>query len=138
MPIKNRFAELLPEIVGWRHDFHENPEIMYEVHRTAARVAELCRTFGCDEVVTGIGRTGVVALIRGRGHSSNRVVGLRADMDALPIDEVTGLPYASKTPGAMHACGHDGHTAILLGTAKYLAETRNFDGTVALIFQPAE
>lgn len=138
MPIKNRFAELLPEIVGWRHDFHENPEIMYEVHRTAARVAELCRAFGCDEVVTGIGRTGVVALIRGRGQGSNRVVGLRADMDALPIDEATGLPYASKTPGAMHACGHDGHTAILLGTAKYLAETRNFDGTVALIFQPAE
>ena len=138
MPIKNRFAELLPEIVGWRHDFHENPEIMYEVHRTAARVAELCRAFGCDEVVTGIGQTGVVAVIRGRMQSSNRVVGLRADMDALPITEVTGMPYASKTPGAMHACGHDGHTAILLGSAKYLAETRNFDGTVALIFQPAE
>jgi hippurate hydrolase len=138
MPIKNRFAELLPEIVGWRHDFHENPEIMYEVQRTAARVAELCRAFGCDEVVTGIGQTGVVALIRGRMQSSNRVVGLRADMDALPITEVTGMPYASKTPGAMHACGHDGHTAILLGSAKYLAETRNFDGTVALIFQPAE
>ena len=138
MPIKNRFAELLPEIVGWRHDFHENPEIMYEVHRTAARVAELCRAFGCDEVVPGIGQTGVVAVIRGRMQSSNRVVGLRADMDALPITEVTGMPYASKTPGAMHACGHDGHTAILLGSAKYLAETRNFDGTVALIFQPAE
>jgi amidohydrolase len=138
MPVKNRFAELLPEIVGWRHDFHAHPEIMYEVHRTAARVADLCQSFGCDEVVTGIGQTGVVALIRGRSQASGRVVGLRADMDALPIDEITGAAYASKTPGKMHACGHDGHTAILLGAAKYLAETRNFDGTVALIFQPAE
>ncbi len=138
MAVRNRFAELLPEITGWRHDFHENPEIMYEVHRTAARVAELCQSFGCDEVVTGIGRTGVVALIRGKSNTSGRVIGLRADMDALPIHEITGAVYASKTPGAMHACGHDGHTSILLGAAKYLAETRNFDGTVALIFQPAE
>jgi amidohydrolase len=138
MPIRNRFAELLPEITAWRRDFHENPEILYEVHRTAARVAELCRAFGCDEVVTGIGQTGVVALIRGKTDSKGRVIGLRADMDALPIDEITGKPYASKIPGKMHACGHDGHTSILLGAAKYLAETRAFDGTVALIFQPAE
>src|SRR6218665_1734161 len=138
MPVKNRFAELLPEITGWRRDFHENPELLFEVHRTAARVAELCREFGCDEVVEGIGRTGVVAVIKGRSDSAGRVIGLRADMDALPIIEQTGLDYASKTPGKMHACGHDGHTAMLLGAAKYLAETRNFDGTVVCIFQPAE
>ena len=138
MPIKNRFADLLPEITAWRRDFHQHPEILYEVHRTAARVAELCRSFGCDEVVTGIGQTGVVALIKGRSTASGRVVGLRADMDALPIEEITGAEYASTVPGKMHACGHDGHTAMLLGAAKYLAETRAFDGTVALIFQPAE
>ncbi|WP_225028254.1 M20 aminoacylase family protein [Xinfangfangia pollutisoli] len=138
MPVKNRFAELLPEITAWRRDFHENPELMFEVHRTAARVADLCRGFGCDEVVEGIGRTGVVAVIKGRTDTKGRVIGLRADMDALPIVEQTGLPYASKTRGAMHACGHDGHTSMLLGAAKYLAETRNFDGTVICIFQPAE
>ena len=101
-------------------------------------VAEKLREFGCDEVVTGIGRTGVVGVIRGKTDRSGRVIGLRADMDALPIQEQTGVDYASKTPGAMHACGHDGHTAMLLGAAKYLAETRNFDGTVVVIFQPAE
>ncbi|GGH46566.1 amidohydrolase [Frigidibacter albus] len=138
MPVKNRFAELLPEITAWRRDFHEHPELMFDVQRTAGKVAELLRDFGCDEVVEGIGRTGVVGLIRGRTDSAGRVIGLRADMDALPINEATGLDYASKTPGKMHACGHDGHTAMLLGAAKYLAETRNFDGTVALIFQPAE
>jgi hippurate hydrolase len=138
MPIKNRFAELLPEITAWRHDFHEHPELLFEVHRTAAKVAELCRSFGCDEVTEGIGRSGVVAVIRGKSDTGGRVVGLRADMDALPIREQTGLSYASKTPGKMHACGHDGHTAMLLGAAKYLAETRNFDGTVVCIFQPAE
>lgn len=138
MPVKNRFAELLPEITAWRRDFHEHPELLFDVHRTAARVADLCRGFGCDEVVTGIGRTGVVAVIRGKTNTSGRVVGLRADMDALPILESTGLDYASKTPGKMHACGHDGHTAMLLGAAKYLAETRNFDGTAVMIFQPAE
>ncbi|OWJ75829.1 M20 aminoacylase family protein [Haematobacter genomosp. 1] len=137
MPIKNRLAELQEEIAAWRRDFHENPELMYDVHRTAGIVAEKLREFGCDEVVEGIGRTGVVGIIRGRS-GSDRVIGLRADMDALPIYEATGLPYASRTPGKMHACGHDGHTAMLLGAAKYLAETRNFDGTVALIFQPAE
>jgi hippurate hydrolase len=138
MPVKNRFAELLPEIAAWRRDLHEHPEILFETHRTAATVAEKLRAFGCDEVVTGIGRTGVVGVIRGRSNTSGRTIGLRADMDALPIMEATGLPYASKTPGAMHACGHDGHTAMLLGAAKYLSETRNFDGTIVVIFQPAE
>jgi len=111
---------------------------MYDTHRTAGIVADKLREFGCDEVVEGIGRTGVVGLIKGRSDSSGRVVGIRADMDALSILEATGLPYASKTPGKMHACGHDGHTAMLLGAAKYLAETRNFDGAAAVIFQPAE
>ncbi|QFQ86388.1 amidohydrolase [Paracoccus kondratievae] len=138
MPVKNRFAELLPEITAWRRDFHENPELDYAVHRTAGRVAELLRSFGLDEVVEGIGRTGVVGVIKGRSNTSGRVIGLRADMDALPIHEKTGAEYASKTPGVMHACGHDGHTAMLLGAAKYLAETRNFDGTAVVIFQPAE
>ncbi len=138
MPVRNRFAELHDEITAWRRDIHQHPEILFEVHRTAALVADKLREFGCDEVVTGIGRTGVVGIIRGRTGKSGRTVGLRADMDALPIEEATGLDYASKTPGAMHACGHDGHTAMLLGAAKYLAETRNFDGSVAVIFQPAE
>ena len=137
MPVRNRFAELHEEITAWRRDFHEHPELMYDVHRTAGIVAEKLRDFGCDEVVEGIGQTGIVGLIRGKTGGA-RTVGLRADMDALPIEEATGLPYASKTPGKMHACGHDGHTSILLGAAKYLAETRNFAGTVAVIFQPAE
>ena len=138
MPVKNRFAELQDEITVWRRDFHENPEILFDTHRTSARVAELLGEFGCDEVVTGIGRTGVVGVIKGKSDGSGQVIGLRADMDALPIHEQTGLEYASKTDGAMHACGHDGHTAMLLGAAKYLSETRNFDGTVVVIFQPAE
>ncbi|UZD91856.1 M20 aminoacylase family protein [Cognatishimia activa] len=138
MPIKNRFAELLPEITEWRRDIHAHPEILFETHRTSALVAEKLKEFGCDEVVTGLGRTGVVGVIKGRENGSGKVVGLRADMDALPIHEETGVEYASKIPGAMHACGHDGHTSMLLGAAKYLAETRNFDGTVVVIFQPAE
>ena len=138
MPIKNRFAEMLPEITQWRRDLHEHPEILFETHRTAGIVADKLKEFGCDEVTTGIGRTGVVAVIKGKTNTSGKVIGLRADMDALPILEATGLDYASKTPGAMHACGHDGHTAMLLGAAKYLAETRNFDGTCVVIFQPAE
>lgn len=138
MPIKNRLAEMRDEIAEWRRDFHENPELMYDTHRTADIVARKLRDFGCDEVVEGIGRTGVVGVIKGRANSAGRVIGLRADMDALPIIEATGLPYASKVAGKMHACGHDGHTAMLLGAAKYLAETRNFDGSVAVIFQPAE
>ena len=138
MPVKNRFAELLPQITAWRQDFHAHPELLFEVHRTAARVAGLLREFGADEVVEGIGRTGVVGVIRGRTDTGGRVIGLRADMDALPITERTGAAYASETPGRMHACGHDGHTAMLLGAAQYLAETRNFDGTAIVIFQPAE
>ncbi|WP_120635931.1 M20 aminoacylase family protein [Ruegeria sp. EL01] len=138
MPVKNRFAELQDEITTWRRDMHENPEILFDTHRTSALVAEKLKEFGCDEVVTGIGRTGVVGVIKGKADSAGKVIGLRADMDALPIHEATGLDYASKTPGAMHACGHDGHTAMLLGAAKYLSETRNFDGTVVVIFQPAE
>ncbi|MGV3491003.1 MAG: M20 aminoacylase family protein [Devosia sp.] len=136
MPVINRIAEFAEEVAAWRRDFHTHPELQYDVHRTAARVAELLGTFGVDEVVTGIGRTGVVAVIKGRGPG--KTIGLRADMDALPITEKTGKPYESATPGKMHACGHDGHTAMLLGAAKYLAETRNFDGTAVLIFQPAE
>ena len=138
MPIKNRFAELHAEITAWRRDLHENPELGFELPRTSAFVAERLKEFGCDEVVTGVGSSGVVGLIRGRSDTKGRVIGLRADMDALPILEATGLEYASKTPGKMHACGHDGHTAMVLGAAKYLAETRNFDGTVAVVFQPAE
>ncbi len=138
MPVKNRFAELQDEITTWRRDIHENPEILFETHRTSALVADKLKEFGCDEIVTGIGRTGVVGVIKGKTDTKGKVIGLRADMDALPILEATGLDYASKTPGAMHACGHDGHTAMLLGAAKYLAETRNFDGTAVVIFQPAE
>lgn len=138
MPIKNRAAEFHEEVAGWRRDIHEHPEILYDTHRTSALVADKLRSFGCDEVVTGIGRTGVVAVIRGRVDTQGRAIGLRADMDALPMQEQTGLPHASKVDGAMHACGHDGHTAMLLGVAKYLAETRNFDGTAVVIFQPAE
>jgi hippurate hydrolase len=138
MPIKNRFAELLPEITEWRQDFHRNPELLFDTHRTAGIVADKLAAFGCDEVVTGIGRTGVVGVIKGKTDTTGNVIGLRADMDALPILEETGVDYASTTPGKMHACGHDGHTAMLLGAAKYLSETRNFNGTVVVIFQPAE
>ncbi|MFT6943502.1 MAG: hippurate hydrolase [Yoonia sp.] len=138
MPVKNRFAEMLPEIMAWRHDLHAHPEILFETHRTSAIVAEKLKEFGCDEVVTGIGRTGVVGVIYGKANTSGKVIGLRADMDALPIHEQTDLSYKSKIDGTMHACGHDGHTSMLLGAAKYLSETRNFDGKVVLIFQPAE
>jgi hippurate hydrolase len=137
MPIVNRIADLHGEIKEWRRDFHAHPELRYDVHRTAASVADKLKSFGCDEVVPGIGRTGVVGVIRGRKPGS-KVVGMRADMDALPIEEETGLPYQSTVAGKMHACGHDGHTAMLLGAAKYLAETRNFAGTAVVIFQPAE
>ena len=137
MPVRNRLAELQPEIAGWRRHLHENPELLFDTVNTGAFVADRLREFGCDEVVTGLAQTGVVGVIRGR-HPGKRTVGLRADMDALPILEATGAPHASKTPGVMHACGHDGHTAMLLGAAKYLAETRNFAGTVVVIFQPAE
>jgi hippurate hydrolase len=137
MPVHNRIAEFHAEMTAWRRDFHRHPELGMEEHRTSALVAERLRAFGVDEVVTGIAGTGVVGVIRGRG-SSPRAIGLRADMDALPIQEENDFPWASATPGRMHACGHDGHTAMLLGAAKYLAETRHFDGTVYVIFQPAE
>jgi amidohydrolase len=136
MPIVNRVADLHAEITAWRHDIHAHPELRYDVHRTAALVVEKLKSFGCDEVVPGIGQTGVVGVIRGR--KEGKVIGLRADMDALPLEEETNLPYKSTVPGKMHACGHDGHTAMLLGAAKYLAETRNFAGTAVVIFQPAE
>ena len=138
MAVRNRFAELQNEIAAWRQDMHRNPELLFDTHRTSALVAEKLKAFGCDRVETGIGRTGVVGVIHGQSRSSGRVIGLRADMDALPIREATGLAYASVNDGKMHACGHDGHTAMLLGAAKYLSETRNFDGTAVVIFQPAE
>ncbi len=138
MPIINRIADLHPEITAWRHDIHAHPELQFDVQRTAGLVADKLKSFGCDQVVTGIGRTGVVGVIQGRKGDGKKTIGLRADMDALPIEEANDLPYKSTVPGKMHACGHDGHTAMLLGAAKYLAETRNFAGTAVVIFQPAE
>ena len=136
MPVNNRIADRANEIGAWRRQIHSNPELLFDTHETAAFVAEKLRAFGCDEVIEGLGRTGVVGVIKGQG--SGRVIALRADMDALPILEATGLDYASKTPGKMHACGHDGHTAMLLGAAEHLCEVRGFAGTVIVIFQPAE
>jgi hippurate hydrolase len=137
MPIINSVASFADEVAAWRRDIHTHPELDYDTIRTAGVVADKLKLFGCDEIVTGIGRTGVVGVIKGR-LPGDKVIGLRADMDALPILEATGKAYASQTPGKMHACGHDGHTAMLLGAAKYLAETRNFAGTAVVIFQPAE
>jgi hippurate hydrolase len=137
MPIINRIAEFHAEMTDWRQDLHRHPEIGFEETRTSAVIADKLRAFGLDEVVTGIAKTGIVGVIRGQG-ASGRAIGLRADIDALPIHEQTGAAHASRNPGRMHACGHDGHTTMLLGAAKYLAETRNFDGTVYVIFQPAE
>lgn len=138
MAVINRMAELHDEITAWRRTFHANPELDYDVHETAASVAQKLEQFGCDEVVTGIGRTGVVGVIKGNKNPDKMTIGMRADMDALPIEEATGKPYASKNKGKMHACGHDGHTSMLLGAANYLCETRNFEGTAVVIFQPAE
>jgi amidohydrolase len=138
MPVNALISQLTPQITAWRRDFHENPELGYEVHRTAKIVADKLKEFGVDEVVTGIGRTGVVGVIKGKNTASGHVIGLRADMDALPIQEQTNKPYASKIQGKMHACGHDGHTAMLLGAAQYLCMTRDFNGTAVVIFQPAE
>ncbi len=138
MPIVNRVAALADEVAAWRRDLHRHPELGFDVYRTAAIVTEKLQAFGCDEVVSGYAETGVIAIIKGRGNACGAVIGLRADMDALPIRETTGLPHASQIDGQMHACGHDGHTAMLLGAARYLCETRNFDGTAVLIFQPAE
>ncbi len=137
MPLLNNALEIQTVATGWRRHLHQIPELQYDVFETAKFIAEKLKSFGCDEVVTGIGRTGVVAIIHGRNGAGD-TIGLRADMDALPILEATGLEYASKTSGKMHACGHDGHSAMLLGAAKHLSETRNFSGSVALIFQPAE
>lgn len=137
MPIHNRIAEFHPDMTEWRRDIHAHPELAFQETRTAALVAEKLKAFGVDEIHTGIAKTGVVGVIRGSEPGAG-AIGLRADMDALPILEETGKPYASKTPGVMHACGHDGHTTMLLGAARYLAETRNFAGTVYLFFQPAE
>ncbi len=138
MAIRNRFSELLSEISEWRRDIHAHPELLYDTVRTAEIIKDKLTSFGCDEVVAGIGRTGVVGIIDGCKTVSGKTIGLRADMDALPIKEATNAPYASRNDGVMHACGHDGHTAMLLGAAKYLAENRNFNGRVAVIFQPAE
>src|SRR6201982_1994473 len=141
MPIINRVADLQPDIQAWRRDIHAHPELLYDVHRTSAFVAARRREFGWGEVAPGVGKTRVVGVIKGKKPAVNgdiKVIGLRADMDALPIEEETGLAHASKTPGKMHACGHDGHTAMLLGAARYLAETRNFAGDAVVIFQPAE
>ena len=138
MPIRSAINDLVPEVRTWRRELHQNPELMYDVEETAKFVADRLRAFGCDEVKTAIGRTGVVGVIRGAKGSSSRSIGLRADMDALPIEEETNLPYRSKVPGKMHACGHDGHTAMLLGAAQRLAQTRDFAGNAIVIFQPAE
>jgi hippurate hydrolase len=137
MAVLNRAAEMQQEVAEWRRHLHQNPELMFDVHETAAFVEAKLREFGCDEVVTGLGRTGVCAVIKGN-RGNGETLGLRSDMDALPIIEATDKPYASKTQGKMHACGHDGHTAMLLGAAKYLSETRNFAGSIVVIFQPAE
>jgi amidohydrolase len=126
------------EVIEWRRDLHAHPELLYDVHRTASFVSTKLKEFGCDEIATEIGRTGVVGLIHGQRRTSGKVIGLRADMDALPIEEMTGVPWASKIQGKMHACGHDGHTAMLLGAARELARIRQFDGTAAVVFQPAE
>ena len=136
MPVINRIAGLAEDMAQWRQYLHTIPELEMECHKTAAYVADRLREFGVDEIHEGIGVTGLVGIIN--GHGDGPTIGLRADMDALPIEEATGLDYASTHPGKMHACGHDGHTTMLLGAAKYLAETRNFSGRVALIFQPGE
>ena len=138
MPIPAAVQDLVEDAQTWRRHIHQNPELLYDVELTATYVADRLSAFGCDEVKTSIGRTGVVGVIRGAKGGSARAIGLRADMDALPIEEATNLPYRSRIPGKMHACGHDGHTAMLLGAARRLAETRNFAGNAVVIFQPAE
>jgi len=136
MPVLNRIADYAEEMKGWRRHLHANPELKFECHKTAAFIMDRLREIGVDEIHPGIAVTGIVAIINGQG--AGPTIGLRADMDALPIHEVTNASYASTIPGKMHACGHDGHVTMLLGAAKYLAETRRFAGRVALIFQPAE
>ncbi|MEX5563992.1 M20 aminoacylase family protein [Pseudophaeobacter sp. 1A16562] len=140
MPVVNRIADFATDMTAWRRHLHQIPELALDLPKTAAFVAERLREFGVDELHEGIAQTGMVAIINGQGHDAPDAptIGLRADMDALPIPEETGVEYVSGHAGNMHACGHDGHTTMLLGAAKYLAETRNFSGCVALIFQPAE
>ena len=138
MAIENWVSRDVADLTAFRRDLHQNPELLYDVKRTARSIADALRAAGVDEVVEGVGRTGVVGVIRGQSDRSGRMIGLRADMDALPIHEETGKPWASKVAGKMHACGHDGHTTMLLGAARHLAESRAFDGTVVCIFQPAE
>jgi hippurate hydrolase len=138
MTINPVIENIAAEAQNWRRDIHQHPELDYDVQRTASLVADQLRAFGCDEVATGIGRSGVVGIIKGRGATTEKTIGLRADMDALPIHETTNLPYRSSIPGKMHACGHDGHTAMLLGAARYLTQHRDFSGIAAVIFQPAE
>lgn len=136
MPILNRIASFSEEMKGWRRHLHAHPELSFDCHQTAAYIAARLQEIGVDEIHSGIGQTGIVAIINGQGRGPT--IGLRADMDALPIEEMTGATYASSVPGKMHACGHDGHVTMLLGAAKYLSETRRFSGRVALVFQPAE
>lgn len=136
MPVLNRIADYVPQMTEWRRHLHQNPETRFDCENTAAFIAARLREFGITEIHEGIAQSGIVAIIEGQGEG--QTIGLRADIDALPVTEETGLPYASQVPGKMHACGHDGHTTMLLGAARYLAETRNFRGRVALIFQPAE
>ncbi|WP_197915994.1 M20 aminoacylase family protein [Thiosulfatihalobacter marinus] len=141
MPVVNRIADYAEDMKTWRRHLHTMPELMFDCHKTAGFVAERLREFGVDEIHEGIATTGIVAIINGQGETGQgegATIGLRADMDALPMAEMTGLDHASKVEGMMHACGHDGHTTMLLGAARYLAETRKFSGRVALIFQPAE
>ena len=136
MPVVNRIADYAEDMKTWRRYLHQHPELQFDCHKTAAFVVERLKEFGVDEIHEGIATSGLVAIINGQGEGPT--IGLRADMDALPMEETTGLEHASKVKGAMHACGHDGHTTMLLGAARYLAETRKFNGRVALIFQPAE
>jgi hippurate hydrolase len=131
-------AAFHPELTAFRRDLHAHPELGFEERYTSGRVQEALKLCGVDEIHTGLGKTGVVAVIHGKRHSSGKMLGLRADMDALPMTEKNDFVWKSATPGLMHGCGHDGHTAMLVGAARYLAETRNFDGTAVLIFQPGE
>jgi hippurate hydrolase len=137
MNIKKKIEQITPEMIKWRQSIHENPEVAYQEKDTSDFIAKKLNEFGI-EVHQGIGKTGIVGVIKGKNSKSEMAIGIRADMDALPMTEKTNLSYASKNEGAMHACGHDGHSTMLLGAAKYLAETRNFHGTVYCIFQPAE
>lgn len=137
MPNEDAIEAIAREAVSWRRHIHQHPELLIDLPVTSAFVADKLRAFGCDEVVTGIATSGIVAVVKGR-HGGGRTIGLRADMDALPMSEETDLPHASKVPDRMHACGHDGHTAVLLAAARHLAATRDFAGSVAVIFQPAE